>query len=156
MKPEGSLPFSQDRATGLKQFYQVHVLTPYFFKTNFNITILTTKKCSKWSLPKQHFVCMSLVSHAYYKPHPTHPPNFITVTILAERHKLNCLLQKYKNIYNQTNQSFSEFYITTLSLSFNKFANSPVFIHNLESIYRQKNLIPNCRRHSCGFSSLGS
>jgi hypothetical protein len=75
---------------------------------------------------------------------PTHLTllDFIIIIILGEGYKLNSWLKKYKNKYNKTNQSSSEFEPTTLSSSFKKLANSTVFIHNSESIHWQKDLIP--------------
>jgi hypothetical protein len=53
MKPEGSLPCSQDHTTGfiLGQMHPVHNSTPYFPNTQSNINFPSTLTSSEWPLP---------------------------------------------------------------------------------------------------------
>jgi len=51
MESEGSLPYSQEPATGpYPESNPVHNLIPYFFKTCFNIILLSSSLSPKWSL----------------------------------------------------------------------------------------------------------
>jgi hypothetical protein len=56
MEAESSLSCTQDHATGLypEPYNPVHILTPYFFKINFNIILPSTPRSPKRSL-HSHF-----------------------------------------------------------------------------------------------------
>jgi len=57
MEPDGSLPCSQEPATGpiLSQMNQVHTFPHYFPKIHCNITFPSTPRFSEWSLPASDY-----------------------------------------------------------------------------------------------------
>jgi hypothetical protein len=64
----------------LCQTNRVHTLLPYFCKTNFSIILLCIAMPSTWpftfKFSFQNFVHISLLSHMWCLPHPSHPPWF--------------------------------------------------------------------------------
>jgi hypothetical protein len=62
----------------LDQMHPVHTFSVYFFKIRSNIILPPTPWSSEWSLSfrfsDQNFVCVCLLSHAYYVPYQSSPP----------------------------------------------------------------------------------
>jgi len=77
MEPEGYLP-CPPLAPSPSSIHSVRIIPPYFPKIHTIITLPSISRSSEWSLPfrfsDQNFVCISHLSHTYYKPHPSHPP----------------------------------------------------------------------------------
>jgi hypothetical protein len=64
----------------LSQMNPVHSLLSYFFMMNFSIILLSIASPSKWPFTfmfsSQNFEYISLLSHMWYLPHPSHSPWF--------------------------------------------------------------------------------
>jgi len=63
----------------LSQTNPIHTLTFYFFQTHFNIlsSMPMSSKCPLSARFSHHNpVCISLLSYAFHKPKPLHPPSF--------------------------------------------------------------------------------
>jgi hypothetical protein len=77
MEPEGSLPCSQEPATGLSQMNTVHTISSYFSKIYFNIILSPKPMSSQWSLSfwlsHQNPICFLRLPHTCYMPCPSHP-----------------------------------------------------------------------------------
>jgi len=75
MESEGSIPCSQEPATGssLYPMYPVHIFPFYFLKIYSNIIFPSAIRSSEWSLPS-NFVLISHLSHECYMPRPPYPP----------------------------------------------------------------------------------
>jgi len=82
MEPEGSLPCSQDPATGsYPEPYASSSHPPTLIpKIHSNVILPLTPKSSEWSLPfrisDQNIVHISHLSSACYMPRPSNPPLF--------------------------------------------------------------------------------
>jgi hypothetical protein len=80
MEPEGSLPHSQELATGPypgPDAVSPH-LPPYFLQIYSNTIFPSTPRSSGWFFASgffdQNSVRISHLPHVYYMPRPSHPP----------------------------------------------------------------------------------